>query len=60
MKQIQKQTYSTPQITNIQLDNEISLTLDSTTPAPGPGEPGYIGRLSPEYFNNDPFKTSVV
>ena len=56
MKQIQKLTYSSPQITNIKLDNEISLTLDSTTPASGPGEQGYI----PEYFNNDPFKTSVA
>ena len=46
-----KRDYSAPLIELIVLDNEISLTLDSTPPG-GPGEPtGY----APEHFNNDPF-----
>ncbi len=48
-----KRNYSAPLIELIVLDNEISLTLDSTPPG-GPGETGY----APEHFNNDPFKTN--
>jgi hypothetical protein len=48
-----KRTYSSPQIERIQLDNEISLTLESNPPT-GPGE-----ARAPEYFNNDPFKNNV-
>jgi hypothetical protein len=53
-----KQVYTTPQINRIELDNEISLTLDSTSGAPpaGPGEPT---SFAPDYFNPDPFKTNV-
>jgi hypothetical protein len=55
----EKLTYLSPRIERVELDNEISLTLDST-PAPGPGEPGYIGSLAPEYFNNsNPFKSNI-
>lgn len=50
-----KKTYSTPQIEQIKLDNEISLALESAPPT-GPGESSLI---SPEYFNNDPFKNNV-
>lgn len=51
---IQKRTYSTPQIERIQLDNEISLVLESTSP---PSAPGWGQNLqAPENFNNDPFK----
>lgn len=49
-----KTTYSTPCIIQITLDNEISLVLESATS--DPGEPGTIGLLAPEYFNNDPLK----
>lgn len=44
--------YVSPLIERIELDNEISLTLDSTPPS-GPGEPVVF---VPEYLNNDPFK----
>ena len=48
----QKLAYFAPQIERIVLDNEISLTLDSSPPV-GPGG-GYL--IKPEYLNNDPFK----
>lgn len=54
----ENRVYFSPIIERIELDNEISLTLDSTPPA-GPGEPGYGSSLAPEYLNNDPFKTNV-
>ena len=50
----QKLAYFAPQIERIVLDNEISLTLDSSPPV-GPGG-GYL--IKPEYLNNDPFKTN--
>ena len=52
------QTYSTPKIERIELDNEISLQLESSnTPPKAPGE----AKLNaPECFNNDPFKTNKV
>ncbi|MEI6556677.1 MAG: hypothetical protein WCL70_13885 [Paludibacter sp.] len=47
-----KQSYSTPRVERIELDNEIALQLESTPPK-APGE----AHLSvPEYFNSDPFK----
>jgi len=49
-----KRTYVAPQIEQIKLDNDISLALESSPPS-GPFE---LTR-SPEYFNNDPFKTNV-
>ncbi len=50
-----KRIYSSPAIEQIELDNEISLQLESTPP-PAPGET----KLNvPEYFNNDPFKTNI-
>ena len=52
----EKQSYCTPQIERIELDNEIALQLESTPPkAPGEGE---ANNATPEYFNNDPFKTN--
>jgi hypothetical protein len=53
----QKQVYSTPEIICVVLDAEISLQLQSAPPE-GPGE-GSGASLSPEYFNNDPFKTNM-
>jgi len=50
----QKRTYSTPQIERIQLDNEISLVLESTSPPTGPGWGQNL--QAPEHLNNDPFK----
>jgi len=54
-----KQNYNAPRIERIVLDNEISLTLDSTTPPAAPFESGVIGSLAPDYFNVDPFKTNL-
>lgn len=51
-----QKVYNTPQITIIQLDNEISLQLESSPPE-GPGEPT---GFSTEYITNDPFKTGLV
>jgi hypothetical protein len=51
-----KRTYYTPQIERIELDNEISLILQSVVPEPG--EPGVITLDGFEHFNNDPFKTN--
>ena len=45
-----KRIYLQPQIVCIELDNEISLALESAPPA-GPDETS----LSPEYLKNDPF-----
>lgn len=55
----EKRVYSTPVFKRIKLDNEISLILASEPPA-GPGEPGYIGSISPDSFNSDPFKTNLA
>ena len=53
-----KRCYSTPQIEQILLDNEISLALESTTPPEGPGESGT--GYAPEYMKNDPFKNNMA
>jgi len=53
-KMSEKQAYSSPQIERIKLDNEISLVLSSLD---APGDPE--SSLTPEYFNNDPFKAKV-
>jgi len=49
-----KRPYISPTIERVELDNEISLALESSPPS-GPGEYS----KAPEYFNNDPFKTNV-
>lgn len=49
-----KKTYSPPQFERIQLDNEISLVLESNNPE---GDPTWTSK-APEHFNNDPFKTT--
>jgi hypothetical protein len=48
--------YIAPKIEVIQLDNEISLQLQSTPPE-GPGE---SVSLSTEYMKINPFKTEIV
>ena len=50
-----KQLYIIPQIERIELDNEISLALESTPPG-GPGE----SLNTPDHLKNDPFKTNLV
>jgi len=50
-----KREYTTPVIEQIQIDNTISLVLESTPPD-GPGE---VLGAAPEYFNNNPFKSCV-
>lgn len=52
----EKKVYSSPQIESIQLDNEISLALESNKPSDEPTN----WSKAPEHFNNDPFKTNVV
>lgn len=51
-----KRSYMPPVIQRIQLDNEISLALESAPATPGSGDEVYN---TPEYFHNDPFKTNV-
>jgi hypothetical protein len=50
-----KRQYAVPSIEWIKLDNDISLTLDSSTPPSFDGED--VSKV-PDYFNNDPFKTT--
>ena len=49
--------YTAPEIKRIELDNEISLILQSAEPPYGPNE---IVKVSPEFFNNEPFHTNKV
>lgn len=48
-----KKDYSAPQIEKIQLDNEISLQLES---APKPDSDDEVMNRTPEYFNTDPYR----
>lgn len=50
-----KRVYMQPEVETILLDNEISLALESDAPV-GPGE-GML--ITPEHFNNEPFRNSV-
>lgn len=52
MESTEKRIYNSPEIVCIELDNEISLALESTPPE-GPGEGA---SLTPEFMNIDPFK----
>lgn len=52
----EKRRYNPPMMERIKLDNAISLALASAPPA-GPFE---SGNSAPGYFNNDPFKTTLV
>ena len=51
-----KRIYNKPEIVCIELDNNISLALESTPPN-GPDEGAY---LTPEYQKIDPFKSNQV
>jgi len=53
---MEKKIYISPKIEIIFFDNEISLELQSAPPA-GPDEGALF---APEYFNNDPFKTTFA
>ena len=53
----ERRIYASPMITEIKLDCQISLQLDSMAPV-GPGESLRISK-APEYFNNDPFKANL-
>ena len=52
---IDKRIYSQPEITRVKLDNEITLALESN-PATGPDE---VINRTPDYFNSDPFKSTI-
>ena len=51
-----EQTYTAPQVERMELDNEITLQLESTPPK----APGEAHIQAPEYFNNDPFKANIA
>ena len=52
-----RRSYISPKIECLKLDKEISLQLES--PPKGPDESIKFGANTPEYFNNDPFKTNL-
>jgi hypothetical protein len=52
-----KKIYTAPEIELVELDNEISLALESSPPE-GPGETG-ISNMSLERFNYQPLKDFV-
>lgn len=54
-KVTEKRIYISPEIVCVELDNEISLALESSPPV-GPDE-GYL--KTQECFNNDLFKTNI-
>ncbi len=54
----EKTIYSTPEITRIKLDNEISLVLASGDTPPEPQDEANY--KAPDYFNNDPFSEGLV
>ncbi len=49
-----KKVYTIPAVDIIKLDNEISLTLDSTPPTDAPGE---TQNQMPDSFNTNPYNT---
>lgn len=51
-----KRMYSSPDILEIKIDNEISLSLESVVPFGGPGE-GSIAENNTENFYQCPFET---
>ncbi len=53
----EKKQYVQPVIERIELDNDISLQLQSLNPS---GEPTDEDWLSNEYFNNDPYKGNLA
>jgi len=55
-KASERQIYNSPEIVCVELDNEISLALESAPPV-GPEE-SYIS--SPDYYNNDPLKCNLT
>ena len=58
MTNTKKQSYCTPQIERIELDNEIALQLESGPSQAPPTPPGEAYNAAPAYYNNDPFKTN--
>lgn len=50
---MEKKQYKAPRIEFIELDNEISLALESAPPV-GPSETV----LTPDYIKNDPFRST--
>jgi len=52
---MKKRNYSSPLLESVELDNEISLVLQSDEP---PTEPGTSNTL--ENFKNDPFKSNMA
>lgn len=51
-----KKTYAVPNIIKVYLDNEISLSLESTPPV-GPSE---LSNNTPDCLQNNPFNTKLV
>ena len=51
-----KRVYTAPKIEQVKLDNEISLILESDPPE----GPNHGSLMTPEYFDNDPFKSNMA
>jgi hypothetical protein len=56
-QQTNKQKYCKPEVVCIELDNQISLTLNSF--GGDPYEPGMLSESTPELKAMDPFKTGA-
>lgn len=59
MNTTEKRKYIIPEIIQIQLDNEISLQLESTQSFPPSGPDESINSITPGYLINDPFKSAI-
>lgn len=51
-----KYNYTSPAIERVELDNDISLALESAPP----GGPGETVNVAPHYFNGNPFKVNNI
>ena len=59
IKSIKKNEYKRPEISEVKIDNEISLVLMSANPNQGDGSHPF-GSIQPEHFKDDPFKAFKV
>lgn len=57
IKTHERKKYNSPEIEKVELDNEISLALESDAPV-GPLE--QVRNNNPNFIDNNPFKSTVV
>lgn len=56
-----KKTYTLPNIYKINIDNDISLSMESYVDPPiAPEEEDFAALQKSDYFSNDPFKSNIV